>query len=698
MFKTTFKTIVFAAIGYISLQTPVLTQTTPNNETSITETAGEQKASNELPEQWSLLYQISDRLSRANGKTQNSWLIKLTPQHDHYYFVNTSSSVNLSQDVFDRLSGDADALACLVAHEMGHQIKAHNIITEKEEAQQISDIEYEAEQEVEERVEQEARTSRRNSGIMGTIGGLLGGDAKKVADDIDSVVGGGGNDIPDREGMYDEILARKQQELEASWDEKYRQQELEADEIAYTYMAKAGYNPEGCVRAIEATEAIHNVNTDNIVIDSAGRVANVRELIAQNPPQTLAQEGKTSLESSEPLDYSLASDNTALQVGKDTIITENTGAVPANTGAVSGNTGAVPGNTGFSTEAGDPNAAVPNATYTALEGGAREKVQSVMVFSNSPFDSGAVETKQEFDANETIYARIIFDRPVYQALGYEYENKDEDGIRRMELEISGLHGDRWYRLESPGGLAPNSFTLVVPQEQKEKNYIDLDILPKPGEESSLYLDVNDNQTKIGGFLNFIGQINLDKWHYENPGYEPMNTYAVTVDLYLERGEESFILHMTPQQHQALAARFEQKETAATNQDMAQRQLPEGFNTPLVPFQDPELSIDNIRRMLSSKYPTILKLAIGPGSQDYEIGTGRVYDVEGINVEGVNSKMTARDIWLAYQDEQGQCFYKSVTFLRDHLGGGQFGELREVWASGGDSVPIACENINSGNSR
>ena len=272
-----FKTIVLAIIGYISLQTPVLAQTTSNNEVPITNTASEQKSTNELPQEWYLLYQISDRLSRANGQTQNSWLIKLTPQQNHYDFADSSNIVNLNQDISNKLSGDSDALACIVAHEMRHHIQGHSIVSEKEQSEKISDIEYEAEQEVKDRIEQEAQTSSRNSGLIDTIGGLLGGDAEKVADDIGSVVGGGGNDLPDRGGMYDEILAQKQQELEASWDEKYRQQELEADEIAYTYMAQAGYKPEGCIRSIEATGAISSVNTDNLVIDTAERVANVRE-------------------------------------------------------------------------------------------------------------------------------------------------------------------------------------------------------------------------------------------------------------------------------------------------------------------------------------------------------------------------------------------------------------------------------------
>lgn len=682
---------MLAIIGYISLQTPVLTQTTLNNEVPITNTASEQKSTNELPQEWYLLYQISDRLSRANGQTQNSWLIKLTPQQNHYDFADSSNIVNLNQDISNKLSGDSDALACIVAHEMGHHIQGHSIVSEKEQSEKISDIEYEAEQEVKDRIEQEAQTSSRNSGLIDTIGGLLGGDAEKVADDIGSVVGGGGNDLPDREGMYDEILAQKQQELEASWDEKYRQQELEADKIAYTYMAKAGYKPEGCIRAIEATGAIPSVNTDNLVIDTSERVANVRELIAQNPPQTLAQEGKTTLENSEPLDYSLASDNTTLQVGKDTIVTEDTTAIPANIWS--------------STEANDPNAPVPNATYTALQGGTPGEVYATIVFSERPFDSGAgVETKQEFDADDTIYARMIFNRPIYQALKIPYDKKDEDTQELIRIQMWGSHGGKWHRIA--GQCCEDSIILVIPKEQKEKNYVDLDILPKSGEETSFQKEPGGDATPTRriGFLDLLSKMNLEEWHYENPGYEPMNTYGFTIigsTLYGEQNTASaeghFALHMTPQQHQALAARVGQEETVATNQKIAQTQLPDGFNTPLVPFQDPELSVDNIKRMLSFNYPTILKLAIGPGSQDYFVGTGN-YDVGGISVEEVNSKMTARDIWLAYQDDQKQCFYKSVTFLRDHMGGGQFGELREVWASGGDSVPIACENINNANSR
>ena len=84
---------------------------------------------------------------------------------------------------------------------------------------------------------------------------------------------------------------------------------------------------------------------------------------------------------------------------------------------------------------------------------------------------------------------------------------------------------------------------------------------------------------------------------------------------------------------------------------------------------------------------LLKIAIGSGNADYAVATRRE---NGIDV--ITGKMTARNIWVAFQKTERQRYYQSVTFLRDYLGGGQYGELRKVWASGSDPITIACENI------
>ena len=723
MLKTTFNTIVITVFGCISLQTIALTQTTSDKKALISQTEATQpKVQNELPQQWNALYQISDRLTRANEQTRNTWLIELTSEHNHYAFADNSGIVNLDKNLLDKLSGDSSALACIIAHEMGHSIQEHEIVTEREQAEEIRRIRFEAEKEVKDRVNQEAQDSRRNSEAINSIGGLFGRDAERAIDGVGGILGSG-NDVPDREKMFDEIYARKEQELKAGWAEKYEQQEFEADQIAYTYVAKAGYEPSGCIRGINAVATSSTspaVESDEIASEPQQRIANIEQLITQYPPQTLASEGKAALENTEPLQYNLASDGTTLEISSgattassfvttssnSTTAPDNATATSVNSDSAStqvnqqpdgSNTDTAAPAESLSTSSANPELWARTRSYSDSDG--YQHLVGRMAFSQQPFSGEASigSGQVKFNSSDPIYARAYFDIPLNQALNLSYKTKERDDITSVGVQMWGKYGDRWHRMYN-SNQNTSSFIMVVPQEQREKNYIDLDILPSPGAETSRVVDAGDelDSQRVGGFIDLLTKFDFERWHYENPGLEPISTYGFVINVGGAIGDLE--LYMTPEQLQALVNRKQQQETATAAQTASQTQLPDEFNTPLVPFKDPELSVENIKRMLSDRHE-ILKLAIGPGSADYTVGTGNYdADVEGVDVdvEYVNSQMTARNIWLAYRDTDGQCYFQTVTFQRDYLGGNRYGELREVWATVGenssDPKAIACENI------
>ena len=95
-------------------------------------------------------------------------------------------------------------------------------------------------------------------------------------------------------------------------------------------------------------------------------------------------------------------------------------------------------------------------------------------------------------------------------------------------------------------------------------------------------------------------------------------------------------------------------------------LPEAFSKPTETFDDPELSMEVIRKYISKEYH-VDKIVVGPGP-DFDIRK----DDNGLIV----SKVSHRYIVFSYKDDKtGKCYYNDCFFGREYEGGGQYGGLR-----------------------
>ena len=79
-----------------------------------------QKAKEELPDDLYALYRIVERIARVNELDEKPWRILIVPEYNINAFATEVNLIAFYNGILDQLAGDASAIACIVAHEMGH--------------------------------------------------------------------------------------------------------------------------------------------------------------------------------------------------------------------------------------------------------------------------------------------------------------------------------------------------------------------------------------------------------------------------------------------------------------------------------------------------------------------------------------------------------------------------------------------------
>ncbi len=220
--------------------------------------------------------------------------------------------------ILDQLAGDPSAIACVIGHEMAHHLKRHIALSPSQEADIKKRIQQEAEQEVIAELE-DAKSDTTNAAVgesvLRTGGGLIGG--------FGSILGNVGGDVlvnernrrvQTAEERIKEIVTLKEQELNESIAENSRTHEFEADQVGYTYMAKAGFEPEGCLRVMEVLGRTPGAEFDSTHPAIPKRIEQLKQLMAEYPASVLADEGKAKIVSSQPLTYDLSKDGMSLRI------------------------------------------------------------------------------------------------------------------------------------------------------------------------------------------------------------------------------------------------------------------------------------------------------------------------------------------------------------------------------------------------
>lgn len=278
-----------------------------------------QQAKENLPEDWYVVYRITDRIARANALDRTPWRVNVVPEYQINAFAGELNLIAVYSGILDQLVDTSSGVACVIGHEMAHHVKRHTAVGEAEKAELIEKMRADATAEVaaeKDSAKRDRTTSSIGSTVASAAGSALGG--------IGSLVGGASSDLIDKqseerqrssEERIEQIVNEKKAMLESELAEKNRRQEFEADELGYRYMATAGFDPEGCIRVMEVLGQTPGgeLDTDHPAVPK--RIEKLREMMASTPPATLAADGEAALaKNASPLTFDLSRDDKALRI------------------------------------------------------------------------------------------------------------------------------------------------------------------------------------------------------------------------------------------------------------------------------------------------------------------------------------------------------------------------------------------------
>lgn len=268
-----------------------------------------QKARRQLPPDFYALYRIVDRIARANEYDTRPWQIVRVGQYDTQGFGKNPNTIAIFNGILEELASDASALACMISHQMAHHRQRHQVVNAIEKAELIAQIREEAEKEV---LGRKRKTStfaavgdfvvRRMIG--GTIGAVVGGvlDSKSYTR------------IRNTQRKIDAIVEKKTAQLAENIKQQSRKDEFEADKVAYLASVKAGFDKEGCLRAMSILSRTPGVKFDDNHPTVNERITAIKAVMKKFQNQSLVEEGKQKLFQTQPLTYNFSANQTNLLI------------------------------------------------------------------------------------------------------------------------------------------------------------------------------------------------------------------------------------------------------------------------------------------------------------------------------------------------------------------------------------------------
>jgi len=241
------------------LMQPVFAETEETSPTEASSTEEPQtlyeKAQAELPENLYVLYRIIERLARANDLDDHPWRVVVIDEDEINAYATEANLVIVYFGLLDQMAGDASALACVVGHEMAHNVRQHAAI----------------------------RASKMN-------------EWQEQHKDEDY--------SPEEYSEFEEEVTKLSQT-----------QELEADRVGYQYAVTAGFEASGCLRGLNILARLPESLIDSSSHPAVPRrVDALEEQIEENPPESLVVKGRRQLDSSEPLTYDMLDEDRWLRI------------------------------------------------------------------------------------------------------------------------------------------------------------------------------------------------------------------------------------------------------------------------------------------------------------------------------------------------------------------------------------------------
>jgi predicted Zn-dependent protease len=248
-------------------------------------------------QEWYWVYRVVERIARANGLDERPWRIGIMPYYDINAYATEINLVVAFRGILDQMHGDDAALACIMGHEMAHNQLRHQAkrfhINETLKAQ----FEQEAQAEIDKLVAEEQRKYEKWKQSQ-VAGGLLGGILGRVTGFNFTPFFLNDNGQLDRQKIEQKkkaIIAEKEKAYLASLNASIRTQEFEADKQGYLYMATAGYDPQGCIRAMEVLARTDHAEIDTTHPNVPARIDTLQRLMREYPATALAAQGTQKL-------------------------------------------------------------------------------------------------------------------------------------------------------------------------------------------------------------------------------------------------------------------------------------------------------------------------------------------------------------------------------------------------------------------
>ena len=267
-----------------------------------------------------LLYRIIEKLARANGLDERNWRFQLVDQYE----INASASdlnlLTFYSGLIDQLHGDYEAIACVVGHEMAHLEKNHLPLRVKVQAEMLQ-LQEEAEQELLAELEENQKRSRSvGGGIVGAVvdrvagtrglASVAGRTFDQALEDMDAA------EKQQAQARAEEIYQEKLAVLNQEFSATIQEHELESDRYGYIYAARAGLDPQGCLRAMDVLNDLPTSHLPGITHPSTPeRIQKLKAIQAELSTADLVAEGEANLQnSSTPLNYAISRDGQSIRV------------------------------------------------------------------------------------------------------------------------------------------------------------------------------------------------------------------------------------------------------------------------------------------------------------------------------------------------------------------------------------------------
>lgn len=277
-------------------------------------------AKKDLSEDWYVLYRIIDRLARANQLDKYSWRITIPSEYEVNAFATDGNLIAVYNGILDQLGSDSAAIACVVAHEMAHHAKRHIALGQAQQVALLQQLKKEAQEQAIAEMQQAQQPTGGDVllGILGAVSAGLNNDRSIATSTAEQIEQSRQERIQAAKIRAKKIFLKKEKQFKEQNSANIRQQELEADEVGYKFVAKAGFDAQGCIRAMEILARTPGAEFDTDHPAVPKRIRRFKELMSENSPESLAERGNFYLQASRiPLTYELSKDGASLRINSN---------------------------------------------------------------------------------------------------------------------------------------------------------------------------------------------------------------------------------------------------------------------------------------------------------------------------------------------------------------------------------------------